>query len=183
MLLPSRRKSLWKCKFYNYIYVLHNDKNIMIEPVHDKTNKMTCAQRRIRSACASPQSDQSSLSAWKNLDALASRWAHSEDSWGLPESSLGAHVILLVLSCCGSIIVILKIDFNPPFPIVYEKTLSLHKNLVIFVSNKSKLTRMSTYICWWLWIFFIPGSHIDGLTMAWSGACSIPHKVTMVRQY
>ena len=33
--------------------------NITNEPPHDKTNIMTCAQRRLRSACASTQSDQS----------------------------------------------------------------------------------------------------------------------------
>ena len=47
---------------------------------HDKTNKMTCAQRRLRSAWASAQSDQSSLSAWRKLGSLATHWAHSEDS-------------------------------------------------------------------------------------------------------
>ena len=31
-------------------------------PEHDKTNKMMCTQRRLRSALASAQSDQSSLS-------------------------------------------------------------------------------------------------------------------------
>ena len=39
-----------------------------------------CAQRRLRPAWASPQSDQSSLSAWTNLRSLNTKWAHSEDS-------------------------------------------------------------------------------------------------------
>ena len=39
-----------------------------------------CSQRRLRSAWASAQSDQSSLSAWRKLGSLASHWAHSEDS-------------------------------------------------------------------------------------------------------
>ena len=39
-----------------------------------------CAQRRLGSAWASIQSDQSSQSAWKNLGSLATHWAHSEDS-------------------------------------------------------------------------------------------------------
>ena len=39
-----------------------------------------CAQRRLRSAWASAQSDQSSLSAWRKIGSLATQWAHSEDS-------------------------------------------------------------------------------------------------------
>ena len=39
-----------------------------------------CAQHRLRSAWASAQSDQSSLSAWRKLGSLATHWAHSEDS-------------------------------------------------------------------------------------------------------
>ena len=45
------------------------------------------------------------LSAWENLGSLDTQWVHSKDSdqmdWS--ESSLGAPVILLVLSCAGSI--------------------------------------------------------------------------------
>ena len=52
---------------------------------HDMTQltKWLCAQRRLRSAWASAQSDQSSVSAWRNLGALATHWAHSEDSYDL----------------------------------------------------------------------------------------------------
>ena len=39
-----------------------------------------CTQRRLRSAGASAQSDQSSLSAWRNLWSLATHWTHSEGS-------------------------------------------------------------------------------------------------------
>ena len=40
-----------------------------------------CAQRRLRSAWTSAQSDHSpSLSAWRKLGPLATHWAHSEDS-------------------------------------------------------------------------------------------------------
>ena len=38
-----------------------------------------CAQRRLRSASASAQSYQSSLSAWRNLGSLVQHWAQSED--------------------------------------------------------------------------------------------------------
>ena len=46
---------------------------------------------------------ESSLSAWRNLGPLATQRAHSEDwsDWK-DVSSLGAHAILLVLSCGGS---------------------------------------------------------------------------------
>ena len=39
-----------------------------------------CAQRRLRSAWAVAQTDQSSLSAWWNLVSWTTHWAHSEDS-------------------------------------------------------------------------------------------------------
>ena len=39
-----------------------------------------CAQRRLRSAWASTQSDQSSLSAWRSIGSLATHKAPSEDS-------------------------------------------------------------------------------------------------------
>ena len=50
-----------------------------------KPTKWLCAQRRLRSAWASTQSDQSSLSAWRKLGSLATdaqadlslRWVHS----------------------------------------------------------------------------------------------------------
>ena len=45
-----------------------------------KPIKYVCAQRRLRSAWASAQSDQSSLSAWRNLRPLATYWAQSKDS-------------------------------------------------------------------------------------------------------
>ena len=78
-----------------------------------KPTMWLCAQRRLRSAWASAQSDQSSLSVWRNLGSLATHWVHSEDSYqtgqmsrpiwvfatlmglgrcpGWSESSLGAH--------------------------------------------------------------------------------------------
>ena len=39
-----------------------------------------CAQRRLRSTWASAQSDQSSLSEWRNIGSSATHWAHCEDS-------------------------------------------------------------------------------------------------------
>ena len=51
------------------------------EPPHEKKpTKWLWAHWRLRSAWASAQSDQSSLSASRKLGSLATHWAHSEDS-------------------------------------------------------------------------------------------------------
>ena len=73
-----------------------------------KPTKWLCAQRRLRSAWASAQSDPSLLPTWRKLESLATHWVHSEDSdqtgrmprliWVFAERTL----ILLVLSCRGS---------------------------------------------------------------------------------
>ena len=62
--------------FY-YCYTVHKD--IWAALWQNQLNGM-CAQRRLTSAWASAQSDQSSLSAWRKLGSLATHWAHSEDS-------------------------------------------------------------------------------------------------------
>ena len=63
------------------IFCLNLD-NILVtnEPQLDKINKIICVQQRLRSAWASTESDQSSLSTWRNLWSLGMHWAHSEDS-------------------------------------------------------------------------------------------------------
>ena len=52
-----------------------------------------------------PVWSESSLSVWRNIGPLTTYWAHSEDSdqtgrmpWGWSQYSLGANIILLVLS-------------------------------------------------------------------------------------
>ena len=45
-----------------------------------KQTKWVCPQWRLRSARASAQSDQSSLSAWRKLQSLATHRLHSKDS-------------------------------------------------------------------------------------------------------
>ena len=62
-----------------------------------KPTKWLCTQRRLRSAWASAQADQSLLSAWRKLGFLATHWVHSKDS-----DQTGRTCILLVLSCCPS---------------------------------------------------------------------------------
>ena len=82
--------------------------SLIIEPPHDKTNKMACAPSK---AWPSAQSDQSPLSAWRKLGSSATRWAQAKTLIrlvgcpGWSESSLDAHVILLVLSWGSSIII------------------------------------------------------------------------------
>ena len=81
---------------------------------HDKTNKTSVRPEKTRSAWASAQSDQSSLSAGRYLGSLATHWAYSED----PDQSrrmprliwvfAGRTLVLLVLSCRGSIFIIGK---------------------------------------------------------------------------
>ena len=81
--------------------------NLIYELQHDKTNKMTHApsedsdQLEHRSA----QSDQSSLSAWRNHGSLASHWAHNEDS----DQTGQMQVSLLVLSCCSSYFIVVSV--------------------------------------------------------------------------
>ena len=86
-----------------------------------KPTKWVCVQRRFRSAWASAQSDQSSLSAWRKLGSLATHWAHSEDSdqtgrmpW-LIWVFAGCTVTLLVLSCCSSFVLSMLISTRHNF--------------------------------------------------------------------
>ena len=91
--------SLHKCRYHAVLYTY--------EPQHDKTNKMACSSSHEPSKDSDqpghPPSLISPLSAWRNLGSLATPKVHSED-WcpGWSDSSLGAQVILLVLSCFGS---------------------------------------------------------------------------------
>ena len=83
-----------------------------------------CAQRRLRSAWAFAQSDQSSLSAWSKLGSLATHWAHSEDydqTGRMPRLIwvfAGRTVILVVLLWGGSYLLHLECkyrDTDQPF--------------------------------------------------------------------
>ena len=87
-----------------------------------------CTQRRLRSTWASPQSDQSSLFAWRKLWSLATHWVHSEDSYQTGRMPrliwvfAGHKVILLVLSwgdliCGKQVFNTGVIPFLPPAPI------------------------------------------------------------------
>ena len=79
-----------------------------------------CANHRLRSAWASAQFDQSSLSVWRKLLSLATHWVHSKDSdqtWRMPRPIwvfIGRTVILLVLSSGGSIMLHLPNNNSTP---------------------------------------------------------------------
>ena len=77
--------------------------SIIFEPMHDKTNKMMCAQRSLRSARAFTQSDQSSLCAqWVAKDP---KFPHADGWTRCIQADLSlrwAQVVLMVFSCGGS---------------------------------------------------------------------------------
>ena len=62
---------------YSNLQILHYI--AITEHAHGKTKKKK-KMIWLRSAWASAQSDESSLSAWRNIGSLATHWAHSEDS-------------------------------------------------------------------------------------------------------
>ena len=82
--------------------------NICMSHDMTKPTKWVCTQRWLRSAWVSNQSDQSSLSVWRNLGSIAAHWAQSEDSDQtgrmprLIRVFAGRTLVLLVLSCRGS---------------------------------------------------------------------------------
>ena len=74
-----------------------------------KATKWLCAQRRLRSAWAFAQADQSSLSTWRNIGSSATHWVHCEDfdqTGQMPRLIwvfAGCTVISLLLSWGGSV--------------------------------------------------------------------------------
>ena len=103
-------------------------KNICVSRDMTKPTKWVCAQRRLRSAWASAQSDQSLLSIWRKLGPLATHWAHSRDSdqtGRMPRLIwvfAGRTVISLVLSCHGSHVCILSRIYLWKFELRHDKT-------------------------------------------------------------
>ena len=83
-----------------------------------KPTKWLCAKRRLRSAWASAQSDQFSLSEWRKRGSLATYWVYSEDSdqtrrmprliWVFA----GRTTALLALSWGGSFVLIIFLPSN-----------------------------------------------------------------------
>ena len=57
-----------------------NPRTLHLSHLITKPKMWLCTQQRLRSAWASTQSDQSSLSTWRKFGSLAIHWAHSKDS-------------------------------------------------------------------------------------------------------
>ena len=81
----------------------------LIEPRHDKTNKVSVRPAKTQlSLGIRPVWSESSLSAWRKLGPLATNWVHSEDSGQTGRMPrliwvfAGRTLTLLVLSCCSS---------------------------------------------------------------------------------
>ena len=104
------------------------------EPWHDKTNKMSLHPAKTQIGLGiRPVWSESSLSAWKHLGPLTTRWAHSEDSDQTGQMPrliwvfAGCLVTLLVLSCRGSNGVFLHLkqlsnhNYFQEFPFYYDK--------------------------------------------------------------
>ena len=115
--------------------------NVIIEPPHDHNQqKWLCAQRRLRSAWASAQSDQSLCCLHEEtLGPLITYWAHSEDSdqtgW-MPRLIwvFAGHIcnfVAFVMRCLNYVLVILQ-------------TLKKKKKNTCIFSFKSWQTNMKT---------------------------------------
>ena len=101
-----------------------------------------CAQRRLRSAWASAQSDQSSLSLWRKLGSLPTHLAHSEDwsDWADDLSLRWAHshcVGFVTRSLILSISLWIRSLLISLF-IVHEVRLVREKQFQIILSRKSR---------------------------------------------
>ena len=116
-----------------------------------KPTKWLCAQRRLRSAWASAQSDQRlRCPHQESFGPFASHWAHSEDS-----DQPGRTAILLVLSCRGSFVLMfqknsttLKTSYRisnisgQPSYLLYVHTCNMYKwTTLYFVRRIKRLLR------------------------------------------
>ena len=98
------------------------------------------AQRRLRSAWASAMSDQSSLSAWRNIESSATHWVHAKilirlgGCPGWSESSLGAdHFVGFVTR-----------RFNHRKRFLFEKA---HENRVLLTLVNRESSGQLVYLC------------------------------------
>ena len=99
---------------------------IIIEPPHDKTNKMTvCSVKTQISLGIRTVWSESSLSAWRNLGSLATHWAHSQDwsDWADAKANLSVswangHFVGFVMGRLNWVLIFLRrwlrIDPNKP---------------------------------------------------------------------
>ena len=69
-----------KMIFYLYFQSSHPSYTFLLIYTTENLKNGICAQRRLRSAWASAQSDRSPQSAWRKLRSLATYWTLSKDS-------------------------------------------------------------------------------------------------------
>ena len=69
------------CLVYTFIKIMGPWGPDKFEPWHDKTNKVSVRPAKTQiSLGIRPVWSESLLSAWRNIGALATHWAHSKDS-------------------------------------------------------------------------------------------------------
>ena len=114
-----------------------------------KQRKWLCAQRRLRSARASAQSDQSLRCALNGLLRTQAFFMPTAKTLirlggcpGWSESSLGAHIILLVLSWDGS-----YIDWD--YQVLLNSYLRMHCLVSLYGNHIKKWKKNRTYIKKW----------------------------------
>ena len=85
------------------------------QPRHDKTNKVAVRLAKTQiSLGIHPVWSESSLSAWRSLGSSTTHWVHSEDSDQTGQMPrliwvfTGRTLIVLVLSCCGSYMIMTR---------------------------------------------------------------------------
>ena len=112
------------------------------EPQHDKTNKMTVHPAITQISLGSAQPDQSfhcALNEKLRIQGFFMRTAKTRISLGScpgwSESSLGTHIILLILSCCGSDVH--AIDQTWDFKLIFVRGFYWH------------FTTWCTSVFWW----------------------------------
>ena len=107
-----------------------------------------CARQRLRSAWASTKSDQSSLSAWRNLGSLATHWAHSEDS---DQTGWMPRLICVLAGRTGHIVGFLMMWLN--YKLYWRKLMShdLSHDFVLLYWPKADVTWL---VISWLWLVF-----------------------------
>ena len=106
----AQRRLIWAAARQNQQNDMCAQRRLIWEAARQNQQNDMCAQRRLGSAWTSALSDQSSLSAWRNIGPLYKLPTERTMKtlirlgWcqGWSESSLGAHAILLVLSWSGS---------------------------------------------------------------------------------
>ena len=134
-----------------------------IEPQHNKTNKMTCLPSEDRSAWASTKSDQSSLSAWRNLGSLATHWVHSE---GSDQTGWMPRLICVFAGRTDHFVGFLMMWLN--YKLYWRKLMShglLSHDFDLLYWPKADVTWLITWL--WLVVLYWPKAEFTWLDITW----------------